>query len=154
MVLENNMKASTVKKINHIPLIIVFSFVLIFGIIFLILSFSVLNQKIPENCVEVTAEISYINEIEIDNDFHYEVFINYSYDGQSFENQEYDKYDSSMKAGKTVTIFVNPDNPSEYYSDDSDNFVFPLIGGVVIVIGVGGLAFNIIQLIKMKRREE
>ena len=148
------MKASTVKKINHIPLIIVFSFVLIFGIIFLILSFSVLNQKIPENCVEVTAEISYINEIEIDNDFHYEVFINYSYDGQSFENQEYDKYDSSMKAGKTVTIFVNPDNPSEYYSDDSDNFVFPLIGGVVIVIGVGGLAFNIVQLIKMKRREE
>ncbi len=154
MVLENKMKANTVKKINHIPLVIVFSIVLIFGIIFLILSFSVLNQQIPENYVEIEAEISYINEIEIDNDFQYEVFINYSYDGQNFNDKEYDKYDSSMKAGKTVTIFVNPDNPAEYCSDDSDNFVFPLIGGVVIVIGVGGLAYNIIQLIKMKRREE
>ena len=72
----------------------------------------------------------------------------------SYENKKYNKYDSSMKIGKIVTIYVNPDNPEEFMSDNSDNFMFLVISGIFVVIGLVGLIYNIKKLVELKRRKE
>ena len=148
------MKVTSVKKLNHGSLIIIFSLVLLLAIVFLILSVCVLNQKIPENYVETQATIKKIDEFEnIDNEIEYTVFIDYQFGSQNYENKEYGKHDTSMKIGDKVNIFVNPDSPDEFMTDNSDDFIFLLLSIVFIVIGLGGIIINVKQIVDEKRRK-
>lgn len=146
------MKAKTVNKINGISAIVVFAVVLLFGIAFLV-GFLALNKKIPENFVETEAKIVKIQK-ELsptadetdglnDDDYEYTVFVEYSYEGETFSEVEYPKYSSSMKEGDTVKLFVNPEKPSEFMADKSGEIGFIIAGIVAILIGAGGLGFNI-----------
>ncbi len=146
------MKTASVNKFRFITSIIVFSIVLIFGIAFLML-FSKFNKPVPENYVETKANIIRIEEElspfydESDglgpDDYEHRVFVEYTYNDETYSEKEYGNYDSSMKEGDTVLLYVNPDEPDDFMSDPSGGLVFVIIGIVIILVGVGGLGFNI-----------
>ena len=146
------MKAKTVKTFNFVRSVIVFSCVLLFGIAFLAF-FLLFNKAVPDNYVETTATITRIDEEKtpfydetdgIDaSDYEYHVFVEYSYNGETYSEKEYGAYSSSMKEGDTVLLYLNPDDPEEFMSDPSGDFVFVIVGIVVILIGAGGLGYVI-----------
>lgn len=154
------MRVSTAKKFNHIPLIFMFTIVTLLAIVFLVLSIFVLNEKVPENYVEVQASIVEINETEIRDEFtneisyEYQVYIDYTYENETYKHKEYNKYDSSMKEGNSVTIYVNPDASEEYMSDTSDNFIFLVLSGVFFIVGIAGIVINTKNLVELKRRKD
>lgn len=146
------MKASTVNKTRRITSIISFSLVLVFGIAFLSL-FLALKQDVPENYIEAKATIIRI-EKELsptcdesdgldDSDYEHQVFVEYSYNGETYTEKEYGNYDSGMKKGDTVLVYLNPEDPGDFMSDPSGNFVFVIVGIVVILVGAGGLGYSI-----------
>lgn len=151
------MKTSVVKKFSFIRSVAVFSGVLLFGIVFLT-AFLLLQKPIPENYVETSAKIVKIEatlsptydpaEPLDDAAYDHTVFVEYSFGGKTFSEVEYPGYDSSMKEGGTVTVFVNPDDPSEFMSDSSGNLGFIIAGVVVILIGAGGLGYTIFKKVK------
>lgn len=141
------MRPSVTRKIYRIPLIVGFSIFFVISLIFLILSFSILKEEVPENYVEVEATIVEIKETFIRNygedEYQYEVFISYSYGEEEFPYVSYNKYNSFMKKGDKVVIFVDPDTPSLYMSDPSDNFLFSLISGIFVIAGAVGIIVNV-----------
>lgn len=152
------MKTAFVNKISFIRSTILFSFVLIFGIVFLTI-FSKLNKPVPENYIETGAVITRIEE-ELSpacdtfdgigpDDYEHRVFVEYTYNGVIYSEKEYGNYVSSMKEGDTVRLYIDPDDPESIMSDPAGAFVYLIIGIVIILAGIGGLGFNIIY--KKKR---
>ncbi len=148
------MKAKAVNKFNFITSVIVFSLILVFGIGFLTL-FLIFNKDVPENYIEENATITEI-EKELspvydesdgidDSDYEYRVFVEYSYNDKLYTEKEYGRYDSKMKKGDKVIVYINPDNPEEFMSDTSGDFVFVIIGIVIILVGAGGIGYNIFK---------
>lgn len=146
------MKTASVNKFRFIRSIIVFSFVLIFGIVFLTV-FLKFNKPVPENYVETEATITGIEE-ELSpvcdtsdgigpDDYEHRVFVQYTYNGVIYSEKEYGNYASSMKEGDTVLLYVDPDEPDRFMSDPAGAFVYVIIGIVIILAGIGGLGFNI-----------
>ncbi|MBO4265328.1 MAG: DUF3592 domain-containing protein [Clostridia bacterium] len=126
--------------------------VLIFGIVFLTLSLK-LNKPVPENYEKAEAAIIRIEE-ELSpvydasdgigaDDYDHRVFVEYTYKGKTYSDKEYANYNSSMKEGDTVLVYINPDKPEEFISDPSGNFIFVIIGIVIILVGAGGIGYNI-----------
>lgn len=148
------MEAKTVKTFNFIRSVIIFSVVLAFGIAFLAF-FLCFNEAVPENYVEVQAKIIRIEEElspvydESDgldaSDYEHRVFITYSYEGQTYTEKEYGNYDSGMKEGDNVTVYLNPDDPDDFMSDPSGSSVFVIVGIVIILAGAGGLGYSIFK---------
>lgn len=148
------MQASTVKKFNFVRSVIAFSVVLLAGIAFLAL-FLTLSKPIPENFVETEATITRIEEEESPTydgtdgfdatDYEYHVFVEYTYGGETYSECEYGNYDSSMKEGDKVLLYVDPDSPTDFMCDPSDNSTFVIVGIVIILVGLGGLVFTIVK---------
>ena len=146
------MKTTFVNKFHFVRGIIIFSTILIIGILFLTL-FPKLNKPIPENYVETKATIIRIEEElsptydDIDGfdatDYEYTVFVEYTYNGKTYSEKEYGSYDSSMKEGDTVTLYVNPDEPDDFMCEPVNNSILVIIGIVIVVVGIGGLGFTI-----------
>ena len=146
------MKTAVVNKFRFLTSMIVFSFVLIFGILFLTL-FSKFNKAIPENYIETKATITRIEEElsptydEIDgfdaSDYQYTVFVEYTYRGETYSEKEYGNYNSSMKEGDVVLVYVDPDAPDDFMCESVDDFVFIIIGIVIVAVGIGGIGFNV-----------
>lgn len=148
------MKSKSISKMTTTTSIIMFSVVLVIGIAFSALAIKLNTQKIPDNYVETKAEITKIKEDLLpgfdDSDdatdaekYEYQVFVKYSYNDKEYKNKEYGNYDSSMKVGDKVLVYINPDNPSEFISDPSGNFITIIIGVVIVLIGCGGIGYNI-----------
>lgn len=149
------MQTKTVTKLTNIPALIGFSVVTLLAIAFMVLSFTILGTKIPENYVKTEAEIVEIHEdIDINNDRTYTVYIDYTFDGTEYTHKEYGKYDSSMDNGGKVYIFVNPDNPEQFMTDTSGNIFFVILSAVFLAIGVGGVIYNVKKLNDLKKRSE
>ena len=146
------MKAASVNKIRFITSVIAFTLVLAFGIAFLTL-YSKFNKPVPENYIETRATITRIEEEQSPfydksdgigpDDYEYHVFVEYTYNGETYSEKEYGNYDSSMKTGDTVLLYVNPEAPDDFMSDPSGGFVYVIIGIVIILIGIGGIGYNI-----------
>lgn len=148
------MNAKTVGTFNFIRAIVVFSLVLVIGIAFLVF-FLFFNKPIPENYVETNAKIIRIEE-ELsptydesdginDDDYEHRVFVEYSYNDKTYTEKEYGNYNSNMKVGDTVIVYVNPDDPEEFMSDPSGSTIFIIVGIIVILVGLGGLVFNFLK---------
>lgn len=150
------LKADAVKKFNFIKSIVVFSVVLVFGIGFMFFAVKINNQKVPENYIETNATIVRIEE-ELSptfdrsegtpdaGDYEHTVFVDYTYNGNTYSNRQYANYDSSMKVGDTVSVFVDPDDPETFMCDTSGDYVFIIVSAVVILVGIGGIAYSVIK---------
>lgn len=133
---------------------IVMSIFLIVGIIFVALGFFIWNdtKNFMKNAIKTEATITRINErYHGDGDSDYDVYVSYFVDGNSY-NEELNTYNSSMREGKKITIYYNPDNPKEIMSSDSSIIViiFLIIGGVFVLIP---LIWFIINLKNKKKRK-
>ena len=152
------MKTDTVRRINGGVSLAISCFALIFGILFFAFGLKLSQQKIPENYVETPATIARIEETLLPGctganieDYEYRVFVAYSYGGQTFAEAEYSRYDSSMKEGDTVLLYLNPDDPAEFMADPSGSLVYAAIGAAILLGSVGGIGYNIAQIRKGKR---
>ncbi|TVP86617.1 MAG: DUF3592 domain-containing protein [Acholeplasmataceae bacterium] len=61
------------------------------------------------------------------------VMISYNYEGQSYTVQ-YNTYSASMRVGDNITIYIDPDNPDQYYQ--------PNLLTHVLIPGIFALAFG------------
>ena len=146
------MKTAFVNEFLFVRSIIIFLTVLIFGILFLTL-FSKFNKPVPENYVETKATIIRIEKElsptydETDGfdaaDYEYTVFVEYTYNGKTYSEKEYGSYNSSMKEGDTVILYVNPDEPDDFMCEPVNGFIWVIIGIVIIIVGIGGIGFSI-----------
>lgn len=133
---------------------IVMSVFLIVGIIFVALGLFIWNdtKNFMKNAIKTEATIERINErYHGDGDSDYDVYVSYFVDGESY-TEELNTYNSSMREGKKITIYYNPDNPKEIISSDSSIIViiFLIIGGVFVLIP---LIWFIINLKNKKKRK-
>lgn len=66
------------------------------------------------------------------------VYISYEYNGQKYEDVYYKYYNSSMRVGKTIKVYVNPNNPKQV---ESGNYTLAIIFAAfaigVMIFGVG-----------------
>lgn len=149
------MKSSTVKKLNHIPLLCMFIGVFIIGTLIFILSFKILNHKTPEYYEPVEAKIvEFVPETTIMGDDiteTYKTIIEYTYD--KVYRGEYGQYNSFMELDDIVTIYVDPTNPSVFEPENANDPMFTIISGVFVVIGVVGIIYNAKKLKEVKERE-
>lgn len=148
------MKTASVNRFRFIRSIIFFSFVLVLGIAFFTVSLKLI-KPVPENYVEIKAIITRIEE-ELSpsydksdgigpDDYEHHVFVKYTYNGETYSEKEYGNYDSSMKEGDTVFLYINPEEPDAFKSDPSGSIIFMIIGIVIILAGIGGIGYNIYQ---------
>lgn len=99
--------------------------------------------------VPVTATITEINTYSDSHD----VFVTFSYDGETYENVELNFWDTSFEEGGEIEIFVNPDNPSEIFSSTPYiilTVVLFVFGGAFA--GIGG--YFVDKWIRKKKKEK
>lgn len=108
----------------------------VIGIIFFTVGiiWLVSNSRFKQNAVEVSAVIQEIKSYrDSDEDINYSVYVNYSYNGQYYENVKLSEYNSSMYVGKEIAILIDPDNPRKNMTN------FGLYLAPAIFIGMGAI---------------
>lgn len=123
-------------KIERILLILPF---FILGIILIIVGYKKKN-KTEQNCnLKITASVVkrkvIPEEDEIEEEIEYEKVLEYDVNGK-----KYNKYISSKSTnyyeGEQVELYVNPNNPDEFYKVNSSTHKSALIGGIMVSIFV------------------
>ncbi|MBE5958836.1 MAG: DUF3592 domain-containing protein [Lachnospiraceae bacterium] len=119
-------------------------FICLLGVIFIVVGIALMihNNKINKTAVDVQATITKMdrNERHVVEDgktkteVDYDVYVDYSFEGNEFKDVKLNYYTAGMKEGKEITVKINPDNPAQCYGDTS--MLFPLIS-----IGIGLIAF-------------
>lgn len=145
-------------KVNWITIILGLGF-LFFGA-GLILGGYFLNKghsDFMERAVEIEATIVDIKEdVEYDDfddeyETDYTVFVSYEVDGKKYENVKLSYYTSSMRIGNPVTIYCDPENPSEFrvkYGLNVVGIVLYVLGGI---LSIGGIIIVICSFVKKKK---
>ncbi len=117
---------------------------LIGGIIFLMNGI-----RFRENAVEITATIVEIDSYrDRDGDRHHQVYVNYSFNGETYSHIRLGEYSSSMYEGKEITMLCNPDAPNQVKTTSG----IYLAGGILILMGVIFTLTGTIPLILSIRR--
>lgn len=123
---------------------------LIGGMIFLVKSI-----QFHEKAVEITAVISEIETYrDSDGDRRHNVYVDYVYEGEVYQDVYLHEYNSSMYEGKEITLLCDPDNPGKVDTPMGGYFT----GGLLIFMGVIFGAIGIIPPIvtgnktKMQKR--
>ncbi|MBR3824066.1 MAG: DUF3592 domain-containing protein [Lachnospiraceae bacterium] len=135
------------KKKNFYP--ILFGIFGIVGVILIVSSILVFaaGKKFDETAVEITGTISYIDSYwDSDGDRHYQVYVDYDFQGHEFTDIRLGTYTSSMYEGKEITLKVDPENPGKVKTPHSYmiagiilavlGVIFALIGIISAVIGI------------------
>ncbi len=114
-------------------------FFLIFGLIFMIIGINIkiMTEGIKKNSVKTDATITNIRSFtNSDGESDYIVEVSFEVDGVYYSGR-LDYYDITMDKGDRVTIYYNPDNPSEILSHGGTVifYIFLIVGGGVAIIG-------------------
>lgn len=113
----------------------------LFGIVFIVAGLLglVFVIRFRNNATKVEATIVNIITTETnDDDTSHTVIVSYNINGTEYIN-ELNSYSSSMRRGKTTTIYVNKDNPNSITSPMADLhfiIIFSLLGAILIYIGI------------------
>ncbi|MDO4493665.1 MAG: hypothetical protein Q4C53_07255 [Clostridia bacterium] len=144
------MKASVAHKIDAVFRLPTYLFVTALGLVFAVLTFLSMNQKIPENYVKTQAVIERIEEYrKFDDTPEHEVYIGYRIGDAELSDLPLHIYDSTMQPGGTVEIYVDPDMPDSFILEQKNDLAFVIISGVLLVIGVTG---TVRHLAKFKKK--
>lgn len=119
------------------------------GVILIIASIcvTVSGMKFNETAVEITGTIANIESYrDPDGDRHYQVYVDYDYQGQEFTDVPLHTYSSNMYEGKEIALKVDPENPGKVKTLHSNMIIgiilvgmgaiFALVGIIPIVIGI------------------
>lgn len=93
--------------------------------------------------VETVAEITTIDTYrDSDGDRHHTVYVDYSYDGTSYDHVSLGFYSSNMYEGKEIELLLDPNNPRKISAKDEGYF-----GGIIFIIM--GTVFGGVGLISL-----
>ena len=89
--------------------------------------------------IETTAVIDHIEEVydgtgTDTSDITHDVYVNYTVDGQEYSGKS-DFYSPGYKAGKTIKIFYNPENPAEFTGNSRGFGIYMIIIGAALAAG-------------------
>ena len=131
---------------------LVFGIFAVIGSIFVIagIIWLVSGLQFRKSAVEVTAVISEIDSYrDSDGDINHNVYVNYSYDGNTYNNMRLSEYSSSMYEGKEISLLVDPENPRKI-----GTVLGKIIGGVMFA-GIGSIfaLVGICPIIAMSRKK-
>ena len=115
----------------------------IVGVILIIISICLTasGMKFEETAVDITGTIAFIDSYrDSDGDRHYQVYVDYVYEGREFTEVRLNTYTSSMYEGKEIALKIDPENPGKVKTPHSN-----MIAG--IILAVMGLVFALIGII-------
>jgi hypothetical protein len=119
-----------------------------FGLVFVVVGIMMAMHfsKINKEAVDVTATISRIEVTtktvrrngRTRNEKEHDVYVDYTFEGEEYEDVNMGFYKTGMKEGQTVTVKVLPSNPGQCYG--YTGMLFPLLfsglGFLFFVIGL------------------
>lgn len=107
---------------------------------------------------EITGEIARIEEYrDSDHDLKHRVYVSYWYNDVEYEDVPIDFYSSSMYEGKEITLYCDPDNPSNIKCKSSGIFVIVglmAMGLILMVIGIYPVVCGVRKMLQKKKRLE
>lgn len=128
---------------------IVGSIFMLVGIIMLVVAFFIYKDstRFYKTAEKTEATIEYIdkyreyNSTSKKNKTRHDVYISYyTSEGEYYDNVRISYYSSSMKEGKSITVYYDPDDPSDVRVKAGSNFAIWILlgmGGIFTLIGVG-----------------
>lgn len=135
----------------------------IIGLVFSIIGLSILaggfvlygaQARQLDQYTEIKAQIVYIEEYrDFDGDISHNVRVRYEFEGEEYTGV-LTYYASSMREGDIVNVYIDPDNPHNYYSPEGAWMilvVFSILGGTFFLIGAGFLIFLISRRLRKKK---
>lgn len=143
-------------KKSYFPAVIFLLFGII-GIGLLIGGFIFLGSSLRfrDTAVEVTGTIVEIQTSQhSDGDVTHTAFVDYSYDGQSFEHAALGYYSSSMFVGKEIPLLVDPKQPGHMTSASGDILGYGIllgIGVIFVLVGFVPMVCMTVSSIKGKK---
>lgn len=110
---------------------------LIFGIILIIVGYKKKNKTEQKCNLNISARVIkkkvIPEEEEIEEEIEYEKVLEYDVNGK-----KYDQYISNKSLkyyeGEQVDLYVNPNDPNEFYEANSNTHKSALIGGILVTI--------------------
>lgn len=111
------------------------------GIIFAIIGGAIFhhNNSIGKICTdEVTATISEIHVSHVHNKKKTTVTVTYTYNNENYE-KKLNFYDFTMSEGKQLTLFVNPEDPTQIFAGKREYIlpiVFIVLGSFTFILGI------------------
>lgn len=125
----------------------------VIGIIFLALGIITLvnHESFMNNAVQTEAEIIRVESGYDENRTERDIWVSYEVNGRIFkENLGY--YTSGMSEGDKISVYYNPENPSELSSSSViPELIFVVIGGVFAIFG---LVFIGVTILSVNRRKK
>lgn len=113
------------------------------------------GMQFRKTAVSVTAKIEDINtSYDNDGDAHHQVFVTYTFEGQTYEKVSLNEYSSNMYVGKSIDLLCDPKNPGRV--ETNSNFyivviVLSIMGIVSFCVGAIPLCFSIKKILQKKR---
>lgn len=125
------------------------------GVLILVIGFYQLNKTTTFNktAVSTTATITDIQTYTSKDDTHHRVFVEYEFEGKTYENIQLNGYTSSMHEGKEITIYLDPDAPTDARVKSMEilsTVILFLMGIVFFLVGF----LNIFSQLKAARRKK
>lgn len=80
---------------------------------------------IPASYDKVNATVDMIGSVrdeKEDEDYYFFVYVNYKYKGKEYNHVKYNEIRVAWKRGEKITVYVNPDNPTELYTNRAARF--------------------------------
>ncbi len=105
---------------------------------------SVFNRAI-NNYDKITAVISHVNPDYED------AYIDYSYDGESYTDVLINSYSSSMKPGRELVIYVNPENPLDITVRSTSIVLVAVFGGLGAILVIVGALITLVPVIRSRK---
>lgn len=121
----------------------------IIGIVLLLLSLKNKDEKENLNIDRVPATITFIETHRVgtgsNRKLQWTVKISYQYNGQSFDNVEYNSYNSAWKIGDTIEISINRDTGMFYHGEILTRKVLKIFAIILIFIGASMCIISLIS---------
>lgn len=105
------------------------------------------GMRFRQSAVKVTGEIvdimiGYNGYSGRHRDIEHEVFVTYTFEGETYERVLLQEYNSNMYVGKSITLFCDPKNPRKIRTETGFYLAVILLGGM-------GLTFSSVGIIPM-----
>lgn len=121
--------------------IIILSFMaIIFIVIGVVLKIN--NDKFMATAEKTTGtiteiEVYYTRDSDGDRVRKHRVYVEYTVDGEKYENR-LDSYNSAMRVGGSVTVYYDPQNPTDISSGDASivTIIMICVGGLLLVVDI------------------
>lgn len=130
------MKISKAKLLSGIILGVI-------GLLFSIFSGITLIERGKIVYAEAPATICVIDEYYdmlahgLEGETMHKVYVDYTVDGQDYENVEYGSYDPAMKEGDVVTVKYKVDDPADISAPASLKVPFIVLGTGIVLLAAG-----------------